>query len=197
MKPKWIPDKTGRFINRPHYPPELIDFECEKLIEDFLLQRNGRIEYPISTDDLMCLLEDRTEDFDRGADLSEEEGEVDGVTEFELGKKPRIKISHLLDNSRMENRFRTTLTHELFHAIFHDCMFQIESKPPSLFENVEDDNKMHREKCKRDNITGAKSGDWMEWQAGYGCGAFLIPVTSLKQKVTEFFITHEFLSLTS
>lgn len=184
---QWIKDKTGRFINRPHFKPDEIDLSCEQIIQDFLLERYKKIAFPISTDDLTVLIESRTEDFDRYADLSEEGEDVEGMTEFERGKKPCVKISNHLDASNMENRFRTTLAHELFHVIFHDSLFQIDIKPRSLFDEpaVEQAEK-YSQKCKRDNIIGASSYDWMEWQAGYGCGAFLMPINSLKQVVFEF-----------
>jgi hypothetical protein len=42
-------------------------------------------------------------------------------------------------------------------------------------------------KCKRDNIFGASEYDWMEWQAGYVCGAVLMPHTRVKGIAKEHF----------
>jgi Zn-dependent peptidase ImmA (M78 family) len=42
-------------------------------------------------------------------------------------------------------------------------------------------------KCKRDNIFGASEVDWMEWQAGYVCGAVLMPHTRIKAIAKEHF----------
>jgi hypothetical protein len=53
---KWVRDATGRFPKRPHYLPEELDAECEKIVHDFLLNRYGRVEYPVRTDDLTVLL---------------------------------------------------------------------------------------------------------------------------------------------
>src|SRR5437868_4325122 len=110
---KWVKDKTGRFGERPHYDPAELDAECERLVKDFLLARYGKIEFPIKTDDLTLIVESLAEDLDLYADLTAEEGEVEGVTEFFPSKKPRVKISKHLSESALENRLRTTLTHEI------------------------------------------------------------------------------------
>jgi hypothetical protein len=31
--------------------------------------------------------------------------------------------------------------------------------------------------CKRDGIINARQSDWTEWQAGYACGALLMPAS--------------------
>lgn len=172
---KWVSDRTGRFHQRPHYEPEELNAECEMLVREFLVARYGQITYPISTDDLTVLIESHVSDLDLYADLSDEEGEVEGVTDFVRGRKPRVRISkRLTTDPRMENRLRTTLTHELGHVRFHTFMFEVE-RPPSLFTVSDGD----RNKCKRDSIIGARQTDWMEWQAGFACGAILMPVTEL------------------
>lgn len=121
---KWVNDKTGRFPRRPHYLPEELDTACEMLIADFLRQRHGKIEFPISTDDLTVLIESMVDDLDLYADLSQEEGEVEGVTDFFPGNRPKVRIAkRLSSDQRMINRFRTTLTHELGHVKFsHICI---------------------------------------------------------------------------
>lgn len=109
---KWVKDKTGRFPQRPHYLPEEIDAECERVITGFLQERHGQIQFPVSTDDLTILLESKVADLDLYADLSEEDGEVEGETEFIVGEKPNVRISQLLSNNpAMTNRLRTTLAH--------------------------------------------------------------------------------------
>ena len=110
---KWVADKTNRFPNRPHYEPYELDAECEKIITVFLKERHGRVNFPVSTDDLAVLIETVVEDLDLYADLSQEPGQVEGVTEFQPGGKPRVRIAKSLSGApNMENRFRTTLTHE-------------------------------------------------------------------------------------
>ena len=181
---KWVPDRTGRFAKRPHYLPEELDEECERIIRAFLQQKYGKAEFPVKTDDLTVLIEQKA-DLDSYADLSEEEGEVEGVTEFTRGKRPVVRISNALQASYMENRLRTTLTHEYGHVHFHQFMFGVEARPQSLFG---DDGQAGAQtnKCKQDNIVNAAESDWMEWQAGYVCGAILMPVGPLIETVQAF-----------
>jgi hypothetical protein len=180
---KWVPDRTGRFAKRPHYLPEELDTACEQVILSFLMKKYGKVELPIKTDDLTVLIEQKA-DLDSCADLSEEEGEVQGVTEFVRGKRPLVKISNSLSpGSHSENRLRTTLTHEYGHVHFHQFMFEVEAQTPSLFSSQ---GQAHTNKCKRDSILNAAETDWMEWQAGYACGAILIPVGALLETVKTF-----------
>jgi hypothetical protein len=180
---KWVKDKTGRFAQRPHYLPEELDVECEELISTFLRERHGRAQYPVSTDDLTVLVETLVADLDLYADLSQEEGEVEGVTDFLPGKKPKVRISkRLSEDDRMANRLRTTLTHELGHVKFHAFMFEA-PKSGLLFEPATPNL---TNKCKRDNMLEARQSDWMEWQAGFACGAFLMPGTVVAEIVREF-----------
>jgi len=67
---KYIPDRTGRFSQRPHYEPKELDRECENIIAGFLKERHGAAKYPVSTDDLTVLVERDTESLDQFADLS-------------------------------------------------------------------------------------------------------------------------------
>ena len=67
---KYVPDRTGRFSQRPHYEPQELDRECESLIAGFLKERHGAAKYPVTTDDLTVLIERDTESLDQFADLS-------------------------------------------------------------------------------------------------------------------------------
>ncbi len=180
---KWVKDQTGRFAFRPHYLSEEFDAECEKLIGDFLLQQYGKIAYPVSTDDLTVLIETLTDDLDLYADFSNEDGEVEGVTDFFPERPPKVRISKRLTlDTRLSNRLRTTLTHELGHVKFHTLMFQSQTGS-TLFTPVA---AVVSNKCKRDSILQASERDWMEWQAGFACGAFLMPATALRATVRQF-----------
>ena len=179
---KWVRDTTGRFQQRPHYLAEDLDVECEKIVSDFLLQKHGVVAFPISTDDLTCLLERDIESLDLYADFSEEEGQVEGVTEFRLGHKPIVKIAaRLTETPHLENRLRTTLTHEYGHVRFHNFLYQVEEKATSLFENPQARTipAQQANQCKRDSMISLDDRDWMEWQAGFVCGAMLVPITPL------------------
>lgn len=181
---QYISDKTGRFPSRPFYRQEELDNECEQVITTFLSSIHGAVEFPISTEDIIRLIEKRVSDLDSYADLSEFGEDVEGLTEFYSGSHPTVKISsRLTEDEHRENRLRTTLTHEFGHVHFH--------KP--LFESLEDqlilsfvDPKQNIIACKRDGMLNAPSYDWLEWQAGYACGAFLMPKSHLVKYVAEF-----------
>jgi hypothetical protein len=179
---KWVQDRTGRFAKRPHYLPEELDEECERIILEFLKLKHGKVEFPVRTDDLTVLIEQKA-DLDSYADLSGEGRDVEGVTEFKPGRRPVVRIANALSVPHMENRLRTTLTHEWGHVHFHQFMFDVESRPRSLFG---DDDQLQTNRCKRDNIVGAAESDWMEWQAGYVCGAILMPAGPLIDAVQAF-----------
>lgn len=61
---KYVPDRTGRFSQRPHYEPKELDRECENIIAGFLKERHGAAKYPVSTDDLTVLIERDSESLD-------------------------------------------------------------------------------------------------------------------------------------
>lgn len=179
---KWVTDRTGRFAKRPHYLPEELDSECERIILTFLSKRYGKVEFPMTTDDLTVFIEEQA-DLDSYADLSEEGDGVEGVTEFVPGKRPVVKIAESLNVAYMENRLRTTLTHEYGHVHFHRFMFEDGQRATgSLFAQPQ----TLGNKCHRDSILGAPERDWMEWQAAYACGAILMPLSVLLDEVQRF-----------
>jgi hypothetical protein len=175
----WVRDTTGRFQKRPHYSPEDLDAECEKVVSDFLLHKYGNVSFPINTNDLTCLLERDIASLDLYADFSDEDGQVEGVTEFRLGHKPTVKIAaRLTETPNLENRLRTTLTHEYGHVRFHDFLYQVEEKPASLFESLQVDASPTQQanRCKRDSMVSLDDRDWMEWQAGLYVGPCWSPL---------------------
>lgn len=175
----YVRDNTGRFAQRPHYEPAELDTECEKIISDFLRDLYGKVSFPVSTDDLTKLIERDADDLDSYADLTPFGENVEGVTEFRSGKKPCVKISQTLsEDERRENRMRTTLTHEYGHVHFHAYLWESERKGKDLFNHRGDADKIV---CKRDGILNAPQNDWMEWQAGYVCGAILMPVSHVRR----------------
>lgn len=182
--PTYVRDTTRRFQQRPHYQPEELDHECETLITGFLKNLYGTVRYPIATEDLKKLIERDAEDLDVYADLSSYGFDVEGVTQFRTGHKPRVLISaSLTESERRENRLRTTLTHEYGHLYFHNYLWQMESPHPDLLRRQPDPDK---EICKQDTIVGAAQSDWMEWQAGYVCGAILMPKSAVVELVREY-----------
>ena len=184
-----VKDKTGRFAERPHYSEDELDTECEQIISGFLRELHGAVNYPVTTDDLTKLIESRAADLDLFADLSGLGEDVEGLTEFRPGEKPRVRISRLLsEDPRRENRFRTTLTHEFGHVHFHNYLWDSSARQSNLFATGQHSGQPMT--CKRETIVGANKNDWMEWQAAYACGAILMPVTAVKQLVADIFQNH-------
>jgi IrrE N-terminal-like domain len=176
-----VTDTTGRFSQRPHYEPIEIDRICERVLLEFF---GGNIPFPIPTDELTKLIERDTEDFDPGADLEQHGADVEGVTLFKPGHKPKVQIAAALayDEGR-QNRYRTTLTHEWGHVHLHTYLFEMESRAADLFNP---NQKITVQVCKRDTIQAARKTDWMEWQAGYVCGALLMPISQLRRVVGSY-----------
>ena len=161
---KWLRDRTGRFAEYPHWDPEELDAECERVIRGFLTSTYGRADYPISTDDLTVLIEEHAMSLDQFADLPEG---VEGRTQFHLTAKPDVAVDRLLQGPGRENRLRTTLTHELGHVKLHSFLWDLAASDDSRAAS-----------CNRDTIINSGLADWMEWQAGYASGAYLIPRTA-------------------
>jgi hypothetical protein len=114
---------TGRFHMRPYYEVDELDQECERIITKFMQERCGGLILPIPTDILTKLIERDAEDLDLYADLSAEGSDVQGVTDFYPGQKPRVRIAEELSQDRHEHRLRTTLTHEYGHVWFHKALW--------------------------------------------------------------------------
>jgi hypothetical protein len=180
---KWFPDTTGRFPRRPHYEPSVLDDECERMTEDLLLKRRGVVEYPVSTDDLLFALEQEAT-VDHYADLpSDASGDIWAVTKFLKAGKPEVQISRRLsENQRLENPYRTTITHESAHVRFHGFLFAMLDQTPRLFE--EDDRTSQT--CNRQQVESSAPYDWIEWQASYCSGALLMPASAIRGLVTKF-----------
>ncbi len=179
---KYVKDLTGRFSMRPHYEPAELDKACEAVLTSFF---GGKIPTPIETDDLARIIERDTSDFDPGADLSSYGRDVEGVTEFRRGQKPRVRIvASLAYEGERQNRYRTTLTHEYGHVHFHAYLFETEPPTADLFKPQGAVG--GQQVCKRDGIINARRSDWMEWQAGYVCGSLLMPITSFKRVVASY-----------
>jgi IrrE N-terminal-like domain len=178
-----VRDTTGRFALRPHYQPAELDRLCEALLAQFFKPTRGEIPIPIPTDDLTRLIERDVSDFDPGVDLREFGVDVEGVTEFRPGRKPRVRIAaELAYDERRQNRYRTTLTHEYGHVHFHGYLFAIQSASGDLLQQARPAVQV----CKRETILDARHTDWMEWQAGYVCGALLMPISLIRKTAGDF-----------
>ncbi len=167
---KWIFDSTGRFRLRPYYETDEIDFVCDSLISEFLKKKYGSLKMPILTEDIELLIESKTSDFDPYADLTGEGSNVEGMTEFYREAKPAIFVSETLNHYSLENRRRSTLAHELGHAILHAPLLKY-----SLL-----DLDVQQVRCNRAAIEIPNENDWMEWQAYCASGAYLMPISQVE-----------------
>jgi Zn-dependent peptidase ImmA (M78 family) len=116
-----------------------------------------------------------------------DDDDVEGVTYFCPGGKPDVHIAaRLASDAWSGNRFRTTVTHELGHVEFHNVLWPVEA-PLMLFGDAEvgitAEGPQTGPKCRRESMLEAPQVDWMEWQAGYACGAFLMPLSALELAV--------------
>jgi len=168
---KLVRDPSGRFDKRPFFEDWEIDDECEKMISECLEKRNlPTFKPPLDTDTLSVLLEMHAGTVNLYADLLAQEGPgVEGVTEFKRGAMPRILIDKRLSESKSQNRLRTTMAHELFHARVHRFLWELHWLGQGSTVG-----------CAQANILLASRGDWYEWQAGYGSGAVLVPRSSVE-----------------
>src|SRR5579872_1494474 len=115
-----VPDNTGRFSRRPYYTETELDLDCERVIAAFLKKHRTKVDYPVTTDELTKLIEQEASDLDLYADLSAYGPDVEGVTVFVPGGKPKVAISaELSESNTRENRLRTTLSHEYCHVHYH------------------------------------------------------------------------------
>src|SRR6185295_15472053 len=151
---KYVPDKTGRFRQRPHYLPGELDDECETTITQFTREICGDFILPIPTEVLTKLIERDAQSLDLYSDLSNEEGtNVEGVTDFIPGSRPIVRIAASL--SEIENRshrLKTTLTHEYGHVKFHNDLYQIDEGIGLLFADAFD---RRPAKCMRETMLDA------------------------------------------
>ena len=185
---KYIHDATGRFSLRPYYDQTELDHECERIISEFMREMYGDLILPIPTDALTKLIERDAADLDLYADLSGYGSGVQGITDFYPGQKPTVCIAKELSEQEWRaHRLRTTLTHEYGHVKFHSHLWDSELSSPHLFPDIAHNASP---RCKSVDIQQAPISDWMEWQAGYICGALLMPIGSLKRLVSDYTQQH-------
>jgi Zn-dependent peptidase ImmA (M78 family) len=63
----------------------------------------------------------------------------------------------------------------------------VEPPPPDLLRQQPNRDKVI---CKRDSMLDAAQTDWMEWQAGYVCGAILMPKNAVLTLCRRFAEDH-------
>jgi len=184
---RWVWDHTHRFRMRPDYSAEEINQQCETIVCNCSRKKYGDVVFPLRTDDLRELLETETESLDLCADLSNESGETELLAEFRHGHRPVVRITPgLVQEANLENRLRAALAHAYGHVRLHDFLFQTEEGSWLSFFDDYPGSSLRIHRCHRDAIAPLKDEDWMEWQAGYACGALLMPIGPLLALVRQF-----------
>lgn len=192
---KIYPDRSGKYPVKIYYDLTELDYECEDVVTKFLNIRHKNVAFPLLTDDLTVLIEQKTSDFDQRADLSADGQNIEGVTIFQPTKKPEIRISEDLWAPNRENRLRSTMAHELGHAHFHRVLFEniLDTQiNQTTFLTIQNELII---RCKRESIISSTEYDWVEWQASYASGSFLMPITYIKRIVHDYYQSHNILSL--
>jgi hypothetical protein len=179
---KLVPDLVHGLGMRPHYDPPELDRTFEKLVSQHLRRRRGTVAFPLTTDDLTVLIEEHVEELDIYADLSPLGPGVEGVTAFRPGGRPRVLICRDLgENEARENRLRTTLAHEFGHVHLHSFILDL-----AIEEGRLDRTRGAKITCKRETMLAAPQRDWRAWQAGYACGAILMPAGPMRAFVDDW-----------
>ena len=152
-----IPDRTGRFPERPHWEIHELEQTCEETMTSFLRQHFGFERIPVPTEAVTMLIERDAADLDLATNLSDDMHEVFGFTQFERGRKPLVTIAReLWEQRHRNNRLRTTLTHEYGHVMLHTW----------LYDKYGTARGPHR--CYWQSLFPTERVfDWFEWQAGY------------------------------
>lgn len=184
---RFIADPISGLPWRPYKSEEEIDNECEAFVRHFLsLSLDASLTVPLSTDLLTSMIEEHAKRLDLYANLPPE---VEGRTEVSADDRPWVRINRSLSAASYRmNRLRSTLAHELYHLVFHAPFYQEKFKQGDLFAKAE-----KHIVCTRYTILASQKSvrvDWREWQAAYGAGALLIPITMLQHVVHEHSAMH-------
>jgi IrrE N-terminal-like domain len=178
---KYVQDCLHGFPMRPHYEPSELDVMFERLVVAFLKDKYRDVRFPMSTEDLKTLIERDVSDLEQYADLCRYGPGVEGATVFQGKSKPKVFVTaELSEDDRRENRLRTTLTHEYGHVKLHTYLYALDQPRLPLMDAQTRALGIY---CKRDTMIQAGRTDWMEWQAGYACGAALMPATYIRRTV--------------
>lgn len=167
-------------LGKPEFQPtKRMDAMAEHVVMAHVRSRRSSDFLPVSTDDLTTLIEKHTEELDAYAELEEFGDGVEGLTLFQPGAKPIVRVSVRLSEKSNENRLRSTLAHELGHVLLHDPLFQRKAQG-SLFDSTV----RYSQVCYRDGFDAQGQGDLFEYQAWYMCGALLMPISELTARVS-------------
>jgi len=148
------------------------------------METYGQELTPLPTDVLTQLLERYTSILNLYAELNDG---INGVTTmFGSERLPRVDIAAELSRQWFrENRLRTTLAHELAHVLLHSPLWRAQC----LAERQKGET-LIAQACRREAVEdNAPRSDRIEWQAGYICGALLMPMRRIDLLVARFLST--------
>jgi hypothetical protein len=172
-----IPDRTGRFPERPHWEIRELEQMCEETITTFLRERYGFERIAVPTEAITAIIERDAGDLDLRPGLSDDKYEVFGYTIFRRGEKPRVVIAReLWEQRHRSNRLRMTLGHEYGHVLLHGWLYE-------KYGPVTEPQRCHW----RDLLPAERMADWAEWQAGYAGGALLMPESFIRRTAEAYF----------
>lgn len=179
-----VRDPTGRFSERPYYEAPEVDREFEVVVTSFLQMRLGGLRFPVSTDEISILIEQAGASLDSSVDLSDRGDDIEGVTLFVPDRPPEVMISNrLAGSSNRETRHRMTLAHEYAHVRLHGPLFEKKFAIAREQGNVLGPEVLVG---REGRMLLPPDADWMEWQAGYGGGALLMPATPTRRVVADY-----------
>ncbi len=171
-----------KLLGKPDFiPQKRLESTAESLIVTHLQKRRSTVKlFPVTSDDLTTLLENYVSDLSLYDDLSSFGAGVEGITLFIPAKKPLVQVHPKLSESSSQNRFRSTLAHELGHVVLHDPMFQAKAVA-GLFGQGQRGSQVSF----RDGEITDSTSDLYEWQAWYFCRSLLMPRTMVNQLISE------------
>ena len=166
------------------YSREYLEELCERTLTEFCMETYGQELTPLPTDVLTQLLERHTSILNLYAELDDG---INGVTTmFGSERLPRVDIAAELSRQWFrENRLRTTLAHELAHILLHSPLWRAQCMAAGQKGET-----LIAQACRREAVEdNAPRSDRIEWQAGYICGALLMPKRRIDLLVARFLST--------
>ena len=171
-------------IEPEYYSHDYLEELCERTVIEFCIESYGQELAPLPTDVLTQLLERDTSVLNLYAALDDG---VNGMTTmFGSDRRPRVNIAAELSRQWFrENRLRTTLAHEYAHVLLHAPLWRAQ-----CMAGGQGGEALIAQACRRETVEdNAQRGDRLEWQAGYICGALLMPKRRVELLVGRFLST--------
>ena len=179
---KWVRDKTGRFAQRPHYLPRGNRRRMRTPDPAFLRKKYGKVEFPVKTDDLTVFIEESAVSIP--TPIFQARGEVEGVTEFASGKRPVVKIASRAERAQPGKPAEYHDYPRIWARPLSPLHVRRPSEPAAVFVHAADPGSRQQMSPRQHDWRAER--DWMEWQAGYACGAILMPAVALVETVKRF-----------